>query len=210
MKKVSVPRGCVRDARSGRRDCRAGGRQGSQHLQLVRLYRRLRSWTDFTKETGIKVVYDVYDATRSSRPRCWPAARATTSSCRPTATCAPDRGRRLPEARQVEDPESCNIWPEIYERLATYDPGNEYAVNYMWGTTGIGYNEGKINERMADAPVNSLDMIFKPEVAAKFADCGIYVLEFARRRHPGRAQLSRPRPDSKDPGRSAEGRGPAR
>ena len=26
------------------------------------------------------------------------------------------------------------------QRLAMHDPGNEYAVIYMWGTTGIGYN----------------------------------------------------------------------
>ncbi len=47
----------------------------------------------------------------------------------------------------------------------------------MWGTTGVGYNEAKIKERMPDAPVDSLDMIFKPEIAAKFKDCGIYVLD---------------------------------
>ena len=61
--------------------------------------------------------------------------------------------------------------------LATYDPGNEYAVNYMWGTTAIGYNADKIKERMPDAPVDSWDMIFKPEIVAKFADCGVHVLD---------------------------------
>src|SRR3546814_17141455 len=47
----------------------------------------------------------------------------------------------------------------------------------MWGTTGIGYNEEKILERMPDAPVNSWDMIFDPDVVSKFADCGIHVLD---------------------------------
>ena len=30
---------------------------------------------------------------------------------------------------------------------------------------------------MPDAPVNSLDLLFKPELAAKFADCGISVID---------------------------------
>jgi putrescine transport system substrate-binding protein len=69
------------------------------------------------------------------------------------------------------------MWPEVSNRIAVYDPGNEYGIDYMWGTTGVGYNEAKIKERMPDAPVDSLDMIFKPEIAAKFKDCGIYVLD---------------------------------
>ena len=47
----------------------------------------------------------------------------------------------------------------------------------MWGTTGLGYNVDKVKERMPDAPLNSWDMLFKPEIAAKFADCGIHVLD---------------------------------
>ena len=60
---------------------------------------------------------------------------------------------------------------------AVHDPGNAHSVPYFWGTDGIGYNVKKIEERMADAPVNSLDMIFKPEVAERFADCGIAILD---------------------------------
>ena len=39
-----------------------------------------------------------------------------------------------------------HAWPEIAKQLAVYDPGNHYAVNYMWGTTGIGYNVKKVKE----------------------------------------------------------------
>ena len=44
-------------------------------------------------------------------------------------------------------------------------PGNRYGVPYLWGTTGFTYNVKMIRERMPDAPVDSGDMIFKPEVA---------------------------------------------
>ena len=64
------------------------------------------------------------------------------------------------------------------ELPAAFDPGNEHAVVYLWGTTGIGYNVQAVAERMgADYVVNSWDLTFNPETAARFADCGIAVLD---------------------------------
>jgi putrescine transport system substrate-binding protein len=133
--------------------------------------------TDFTKETGIKVVYDVYDAMETLEAKMY-AGRSGYDIVVPT-----DRNMQiLIEAGAFQKLDKSKIpnlqyaWPDFYKRLATYDPGNEYAVNYMWGTTGRGYDKAKILERMPDAPVDSMDMIFKPEVAKKFADCGIYLL----------------------------------
>jgi putrescine transport system substrate-binding protein len=71
-----------------------------------------------------------------------------------------------------------NLDPQILEALAPFDPGNEYGVPYFWGTVGIGYNIDKVKERLGDnAPVDSLDLIFKPENAAKLQDCGIAMLD---------------------------------
>ena len=77
-----------------------------------------------------------------------------------------------------------NVWPEIAQRLAVYDPGNQYAVNYMWGTTGIGYNVKKAREVLKpDGPIEaamaSWDIVFKPEQLAKFKDCGVHMLDSA-------------------------------
>jgi putrescine transport system substrate-binding protein len=36
-----------------------------------------------------------------------------------------------------------------------------------------------IRERMPDAPVDSLDMLFKPDVVRRFADCGVTLLDSA-------------------------------
>jgi len=135
---------------------------------------------DFTKETGIKVVYDVFDSNEMVETKML-AGGSGYDIVVPT-----DRNmQRMIEAGVFQPLDKSKIpnlqyaWPAIYERLATYDPGNQYAVNYMWGTTGIGYNKKMIADRMPDAPVGSMDMIFKPEVAAKFADCGIYMLDSA-------------------------------
>jgi len=70
-----------------------------------------------------------------------------------------------------------NLDTEILQRVALHDPGNEHSVNHMWGTTGIGYNEGKIKAIDANAPVDSWNLVFDPKNAAKYKDCGISVLD---------------------------------
>jgi putrescine transport system substrate-binding protein len=72
-----------------------------------------------------------------------------------------------------------NMDPDIQERLAMHDPGNEYAVLHMWGTTGIGYNVAKVKAAMPDAPVDSWHLVFDPKVAKNFQKCGIAVLDSA-------------------------------
>ena len=70
-----------------------------------------------------------------------------------------------------------NMDPALMEKAQAYDPGNEHAVIYMWGTIGIGYNKAKVEERLGDdAPVDSWKLVFDPEYAAKLADCGITML----------------------------------
>ncbi len=66
------------------------------------------------------------------------------------------------------------------QQLAIYDPGNNYGANYMWGTTGIGYNVKMVQKILGpDAKIDSWDMVFKPENLAKFKDCGIHMLDSA-------------------------------
>jgi len=182
----------------------AAGLGGTAAAQEVHVY----NWSDyiepsiledFTKETGIKVVYDVFDSNEMVETKML-AGGSGYDVVVPT-----DRNmQRLIEAGVFQPLDKSKIpnlqyaWPAIYDRLATYDPGNQYAVNYMWGTTGIGYNKKMIADRMPDAPVDSMDMIFKPEVAAKFADCGIYLLDSADDVLPAAlAYLGLP-PDSKE------------
>jgi putrescine transport system substrate-binding protein len=70
------------------------------------------------------------------------------------------------------------VWPEVAKRLAFYDPGNQYGVNYMWGTTGIGYNVKKMHEILGpNGKIDSWDVVFRPEQLAKFKDCGIHMLD---------------------------------
>ena len=156
---------------------------------------------DFTKETGIKVVYDVYDSMEMMETKLL-AGGSGYDIIVPT-----DRNlARLIQAGVVQKLDKSKIpnvqfqWKEIQNRLETYDPGLEHASNYMWGTTGIGYNVDKIKERMADAPLDSWAMIFDPAVVSRFADCGVQVLDSADDMLPAALNYLGLPPDSKDQG----------
>lgn len=70
-----------------------------------------------------------------------------------------------------------NLDKEITARVALHDPGNEHSVNYLWGTSGVGYNEAKIKAAMPDAPIDSWRMFYDPAVVSKFKDCGVTLLD---------------------------------
>ena len=70
-----------------------------------------------------------------------------------------------------------NLDPGILKIVEGFDPGNEYGVPYMWGSVGFTYNMAMVRERLPEADLSSLDTIFKPENAAKLADCGLSILD---------------------------------
>jgi putrescine transport system substrate-binding protein len=138
---------------------------------------------DFTKQTGIKVRYDTFDSNDTLEAKLL-AGNSGYDVVVPTAYFL---------ARQIEAgiflkldkaklPNLVNAWPEITDRLARYDPGNRYAVNYMWGTTGIGYNVKAARQILgANVPsgelLDSWNDVFDPARIGKFADCGIHMLD---------------------------------
>ena len=133
---------------------------------------------DFTKETGIKVVYDVFDSNDLLETKLL----AGGSGYDVVVPTGPFLARQIQagvfqKLDKGKLPNLKNMWPDIMDRLAKYDPGNEYAVNYMWGTTGIGYNVDKVKAALGDVPVDSWDIIFKPENAEKLKACGIHMLD---------------------------------
>ena len=85
------------------------------------------------------------------------------------------------------------MWDVVTERTAKYDPGNEYSINYMWGTIGIGYNDKKVQEALGIDKIDSWDVFFNPEKLAKLKDCGVYVLDSPTDMMPADFEVSRPR-----------------
>jgi putrescine transport system substrate-binding protein len=154
--------------------------------------------TDFTKETGIKIVYDVFDSNEILETKLL-AGGTGYDIVVPSATFL---------ARQIQAgvfqpldmtllPNAKNLWPEIQKRTEVYDPGQKYSINYMWGTTGIGYNVKAAKERLG-GEINDWSAFFDPEKLAKFKDCGVHVLDAPQEIVPAALSYLGKNPDSKD------------
>ncbi|MBO9097325.1 MULTISPECIES: polyamine ABC transporter substrate-binding protein [unclassified Rhizobium] len=155
---------------------------------------------DFTKETGIKVVYDVYDSNETLEAKLL-AGGTGYDVVVPTATflqrqIAAGVYQKLDKSKI---PNLSNMWSEITDRAQKYDPGNDYAVDYMWGTTGIGYNIDKMKAILGTDERPNWDVLLKPEMAAKFKDCGIYMLDSPSDVLPSVLAYLGLNPDSRDP-----------
>src|SRR5947208_443188 len=136
---------------------------------------------EFTKQTGIKVVYDTFDANETLETRLL-AGKSGYDVVVPTAYFLQRqiKANIFQKLDKSKLPNLSHAWPVVTERLAVYDPGNVYAANYMWGATGIGYNVAKVKQILGpDAKIDSWDIVFKPENLAKFKDCGVHMLDSA-------------------------------
>jgi len=146
------------------------------------------NWSDYIAEdtiekfeaaTGIKVVYDVYDSNEVLE-----AKMLTGNSGYDVVVPTADFMQRQIAAGVYQPldksklPNLSNMDPDLMKSAQTYDPNNEYATIYMWGTTGIGYDVNAVAERLGeDYEVNSWSLIFDPEIVAKLADCGVTMLD---------------------------------
>ena len=133
---------------------------------------------EFTAATGIKVVYDVFDSNEFLQSKLLAGGSGYDVVVPSSSFLA--RQIQAGVFQKLDKSKLSNIgnmWDVIEEQVAQFGPLNDYSVNYMWGTTGIGYNEDMINERMEDAPTSSLAMVFDPDVVSKFADCGVHLLD---------------------------------
>jgi putrescine transport system substrate-binding protein len=156
---------------------------------------------DFTRETGIEVTYDTFDSNDLLETKLL-AGKSGYDVVVPTAYFL-ERQIKAGVFQKLDKsklPNLANLWPEITERLAVYDPGNQFAVNYMWGTTGIGYNVKKARDILgSDAKPDSWEMVFDPAKLAKFKDCGIYMLDSSEDVFPAALKHLGLNPNSKDP-----------
>ncbi len=171
---------------------------------------RIYNWNDyidpqtlkrFEAETGIKIVYDVYDANEMLDAKLR-AGRSGYDLVVPTASpflanqLKANLYRKLDRAKI---PNAAGLDPALMQRLARYDPGNEHAIPWMWGTTGIGYDFDRVLVRMADAPVFSLRMMFDPAVVSRFKGCGVVMLDSPTDVFPAALAFLGLDPDSKKP-----------
>ncbi len=134
---------------------------------------------NFQGTTGIGTQYDVYDsnetldaklaAGHSGYDVVFPSAHFMAHQIKSGALKTLDRSK-LPNWK--------NLNPLLMKALEADDPGNLHGVPYLWGTTGIGYNVDKVRAALGkDIPMNTWDVLFKPEILAKLHGCGVAVLD---------------------------------
>jgi putrescine transport system substrate-binding protein len=133
---------------------------------------------DFEKETGIKVRYDTFDNNEVLETKLL-TGHTNYDIVVPTENYF-DRQLRAGVYRKLDKdaiPNLKNADPEIMRRMTVHDPGNLYAVPYMWSTTGLGYDVDKIRARLgADVP-DGWGLLFDPRNAEKLKDCGIAIVD---------------------------------
>jgi putrescine transport system substrate-binding protein len=133
---------------------------------------------DFENEFAVKVTYDNYDSIETAE------AKLLTGNSGYDVTNHTGflvarliKAGLLMELDKSKLPNFKHISPEIKAKLQKWDPDNKYIMPYMWGTHGVTYNEALIKSADSDAPIGSLDLIFKPEHMKKLAKCGVAFLD---------------------------------
>ncbi len=158
--------------------CAAAAQERVINLYIWNDYIDPRVLEDFTRETGIKVVVDNYDNNEIVETKML-AGKSGYDIVVPTAPFLQRMvaaGVFMPlDLSKLSNHK--NLWPEIMDRLKTYDPGNRHAVPYLWGTIGMGVNVAKVKERLGGTIPQSWDLLLDPKLSSKLKDCGIHVLD---------------------------------
>ncbi len=178
---------------------------GLAQERVVNVY----NWTDyidpaaitrFQQETGIKVRYDVYDSLETLEGKLL-AGRSgydvVVPSSEPTFSRLIRSGALLKLDRE-RLPHFAGLDPALMKKVETSDPGNQFGAIYLWGSIGLGFNPARVAERAPGAPLNSWDLLFRPENARLLAPCGITLLDSAIDVVPGVLRYLGRSPDSTD------------
>jgi putrescine transport system substrate-binding protein len=170
---------------------------------------RVYNWSDyideallekFETETGIDLIYDVFDSNELLETKML-AGSSGYDVVVPTGSFLQRQIQagafQKLDAAQLSN--SGNLWDVIQDRTAGYDPDNAYSINYMWGTTGLGVNVGKVREILGDdVALNSMDLVLKPENIEKLAACGVHFLDAPTEIIPMALRYLGENPDSHD------------
>lgn len=179
---------------------------GSALAEEVRVY----NWSDyidtsliktFEKETGIKVVYDVFDSNDILETKLL-AGRSGYDIVVPSGTFL-QRQIQIGIFQELDFaklPNRKHLWDVIQKRSYKFDPGGKYSINYMWGSTGLGVNIDKVKAVLGDdAPIDSLSLIFDPKYMKKLKECGVHFLDSSSEMIPAALAYLGEFADSQDP-----------
>ncbi|MEN0108246.1 MAG: polyamine ABC transporter substrate-binding protein [Pseudomonas sp.] len=155
----------------------------AQAADTVKIY----NWSDyiapdtlknFQAATGIASVYDVYDSNETLDGKLMTGKSGYDVVFPSNHFMARQiQGGALKKLDKSQLPNWKNLNPVLLKALETNDPGNEHGFPYLWGSTGIGYNVAKVKAVLGDVPLDSWDLILKPENMKKLSQCGVAILD---------------------------------
>ncbi len=169
--------------------CGSSGKETRRQAVAEEPVLHIYNWADyigfdtiarFERSTGIRVMYDLYDSNETLEAKLL----VGDSGYDIVSTSMAYFGRQIRAGLyepldKAKLPNWKNLDPDVLAVQAQADPGNRYAAPYLHAMNGFAYNVQLIRARMPEAPVESLDMLFKPQVIARFADCGVSFLDSA-------------------------------
>jgi putrescine transport system substrate-binding protein len=179
---------------------------GAAAAEEVRVY----NWSDyideallekFETETGLDLIYDVFDSNEVLETKML-AGGSGYDVVVPSGTFLQRQitAGAFQKLDMAKLPNIANMWDVVSSRTAQYDPDNAYSINYMWGTTGLGVNVGKVQALLGeDAPIDSWSLVFDPANMEKLASCGVYFLDAPAEMIPAALKYIGEDPDSHDP-----------
>ncbi|MGO4321791.1 extracellular solute-binding protein [Pseudomonas sp. KB_12] len=155
---------------------------------------------DFEKATGIKPVYDVFDSNETLEGKLL-AGRTGYDVVVPSNHFLGKqiKAGAFQKLDKAQLPNYANLDPVLLKRLEKNDPGNQYAVPYLWGTNGIGYNVEKIKAVLGVEKIDSWAMLFEPENIKKLSSCGVSFLDSGDEMIPAMLNYLGLNPNSEDP-----------
>lgn len=171
---------------------------------------RVYNWSDyidetllerFEQESGIQVVYDVFDSNEILEAKLLAGASGydvvVPSHHFLARQISAGVFRKLDKSQLTNLP---NAWELVLRRIERFDPGSAHSVNYMWGTTGFGYNVDKLRDILGpDAPLDSLSLMLDPAIVSKLAGCGVHMLDDPTETIPMALRYLGEDPASQDP-----------
>ena len=167
--------------------CSGSGAHGSSPASESEKILNVYNWSDyiqptviadFEKQYGIHVNYDVFDSNEILETKLL-TGHTNYDIVVPSGAFL-ERQIQADVYQKLDKsllPNLKNVDPQVAGAASVYDPGNQYSVDYMWITSGVGYNTAEVRQRMPDAPVDSWRMLFDPAVVSKFQDCGVSILD---------------------------------
>ena len=136
---------------------------------------------DFTRETGIKTRYDVFDSLETLEAKLLAGHSGydvVTPSNEPSFSRL-IRAGALTTIDRSKVPNWKNLDPALMQRIESSDPGNRHGAIYLWGSIGLGINPDRIKALAPDAPLDSWSLLLDPAWAKRIAPCGIIMMDSA-------------------------------